>query len=127
VPESRRHFAGRVNRALDDDKLQGALIHAMTGLRSRRDAAFKNFDFAAGRADLKERRRANLERLPELVEEFAQRLEAVGGKAHYARNAAEAREIVGQICWNAAGGQQHPVVTKVKSLAREEIELNQYV
>ena len=127
MPESRRHFTGRVNRALDDDRLQGALIHAMTGLRSRRDAAFKNFDFAAGRADLKDRRRANLERLPELVEAFAERLEAVGGKAHYAKSAAEAREIVGQICWNAAGGQQRPVVTKVKSMAGEEIELNPYL
>ena len=127
MPESRRHFTGRVNRALDDDKLQGALIHAMTGLRSRRDAAFKNFDFAAGRADLKERRRANLDRLPELVQAFAERLEAVGGKVHYASNAADAREIVGQICWNAAGGQQHPVVTKVKSMASEEIELNPYL
>jgi iron-sulfur cluster protein len=127
VPESRRHFARRVNKALDDDKLQGALIHAMTGLRGRRDAAFKSFDFATGRADLKERRRANLERLPELVQAFSERLEAVGGKVHFARNAAEAREIVGQICWNAAGGQQHPIVTKVKSMASEEIELNPYL
>src|SRR5438132_4398531 len=98
----------------------------MTGLRSRRDAAFKNFDFASGRADLKERRRANLERLPELVETFAERLEAVGGKAHYAKDAAAAPDIIGQICWNAAGGQRHPVVTKVKSMASEEIELNPY-
>ena len=127
MPESRRHFARRVNKALDDDKLQGALIQAMTGLRARRDAAFKSFDFAAGRADLKERRRTNLERLPELVEAFSQRLEAVGGKVHFAHNAAEAREIIGQICWNAAGGQHRPVVTKVKSMASEEIELNPYL
>src|SRR5258708_16275195 len=80
VPESRRHFARRVNKALDDDKLQGALIHAMTGLRGRRDAAFKSFDFATGRADLKERRRATLERLPELVQAFSERLPPVGLK-----------------------------------------------
>jgi L-lactate dehydrogenase complex protein LldF len=127
VPESRRHFSRRVDRALDDPKLQGALIHAMTGLRAKRDAAFKSYDFAAGRADLKRRRQANLERLPELVEQFAERLEAVGGKVHFAKDAAEAREIIGQICWNAAGGQQHPVVTKVKSMAGEEIELNPYL
>src|ERR1700694_1856260 len=127
VPESRRHFSRRVNKALDDPKLQGALVHAMTGLRSRRNAAFANFDFAAGRADLKQRRRANLERLPELVEKFTERLEAVGGKVHFAKDAAEARAIIGQICWNAAGGQQRPVVTKVKSMAGEEIELNPYL
>jgi iron-sulfur cluster protein len=127
VPESRRHFSRRVNKALDDPKLQGALVQAMTGLRGRRDAAFANFDFAAGRADLKQRRRANLERLPELVERFTERLEAVGGKVHFAKDAAEARAIIGQICWNAAGGQHRPLVTKDKSMASEEIELNPYL
>src|SRR6266852_2104427 len=127
VPESRRHFSRRVNRALDDPKLQGALVHAMTGLRSRRDSAFKSFDFATGRADLKKRRQANLERLPELVERFTERLEDVGGKVHFAKDAADARQIIGQICLNAAGGQKRPVVTKVKSMAGEEIELNPYL
>ena len=127
MPESRRHFARRVNKALDDPKLQGALTQAMTGLRSRRDAAFVTFDFEAGRTELKRRRRANLQRLPELVREFTERLEAVGGKVHFARDAAQARDIIGQICWNAAGGQQRPIVTKVKSMASEEIELNPYL
>ena len=127
MPESRRHFARRVNKALDDPKLQGALTSAMTGLRSRRDAAFANFDFEAGRTELKRRRRANLQRLPELVEQFTERLEAVGGQVHFARDAAQARDIIGQICWNAAGGQQRPIVTKVKSMATEEIELNPYL
>src|SRR2546427_11850217 len=110
VPESRRHFARRVNKALDDPKLQGGLTHAMTGLRSRRNAAFESFDFEAGRADLKRRRRANLERLPELVERFTERLEAGGGKVHFATHPAPSRHIIGQICWNAAGGQHRPIV-----------------
>ena len=47
-----------------------------------------------------------------------------------ARDAAEAREIIGQLCWNA--GTRLPagtrmVVTKVKSMAGEEIELNRYL
>src|SRR5712664_4815915 len=130
VPESRRHFSRRVNKALDDPKLQGALVHAMTGLRSRRNAAFEKFDFAAGRAELKQRRRANLERLPELVEQFTERLEAVGGKVHFARDAAAARDIIAQICWNAGSSRSdggRMVVTKVKSMAGEEIELNPYL
>jgi iron-sulfur cluster protein len=134
VPESRRHFSRRVNKALNDPGLQRALIHAMTGLRSKRDKAFETLDFAKGRADLKARRKANLERLPELVEQFAERLEAVGGKVHFARDAAEARDIIAQICWNA-GSSRDPngsgggrmVVTKVKSMAGEEIELNPYL
>ena len=131
MPESRRHFSHRVNKALGDPKLQHALTEAMTGLRSRRNKAFESLDFETGRADLKRRRRANLERLPELIEQFKTRLEAVGGKVHFAKDAAEARDIIAQICWNA-GTEQPPtggrmVVTKVKSMATEEIELNPFL
>ena len=130
MPESRRHFSRRVDKALNDPDLQKALTHAMTGLRAKRDKAFESFDFEQGRADLKRRRLANLDRLPELLEQFTQRLEAVGGQVHFAKDAAEARDIVAQICWNAgslrpAGGRL--VVTKVKSMATEEIELNPYL
>ncbi|HKV87656.1 MAG TPA: LUD domain-containing protein [Candidatus Dormibacteraeota bacterium] len=130
MPESRRHFSRRVDRALDDPKLQSALVHAMTGLRARRNVAFEGFDFAAGRADLKRRRLENLDRLPELLAEFTRRLEAVGGKVHLASTAAEARDIIGQICWNAGTGLpkgRRMVVTKSKSMASEEIELNPYL
>jgi L-lactate dehydrogenase complex protein LldF len=130
VPETRRHFGRRVNRALDNEDLQKALVHAMTGLRDRRDKAFESFDFEKGRADLKQRRMDNLERLPELVEQFKQRLEAVGGKVHFAKDAVEARDIIGQICWSAGSGRTsrgRMVVTKVKSMAGEEIDLNPYL
>ncbi|HEY1421452.1 MAG TPA: LUD domain-containing protein [Candidatus Dormibacteraeota bacterium] len=130
MTEGRRHFGRRVNKALDDPDLQRALIHAMTGLRARRNVAFESFDFEQGRADLKQRRTANLERLPELVEQFAQRLTAVGGEVHFAKDAAEARAIIGEICMKAGSGRtsrEPMVVTKVKSMAGEEIELNPYL
>jgi L-lactate dehydrogenase complex protein LldF len=131
VPESRRHFARRVRKALGDEDLQRALVYAMTHLRERRDTAFATFDFKKGQSELKKRRRANLDRLPELAQQFTDRLEAVGGKVHFAKDAAEARDIVSQICWNAGsnrpGGQQKMIVTKVKSMASEEIELNPHL
>src|SRR5256885_4639808 len=102
----------------------------MTGLRGRRNVAFENFDFAQGRAELKRRRQANLDRLPELLEQFAQRLGAVGGAVHFAKDANEAREIIGQLCWNAGSGLpagKRMVVTKSKSMATEEIGLNHYL
>ncbi len=102
----------------------------MTGLRGRRNAAFASFDFEQGREDLKRRRQANLDRLPELLEQFAERLAAVGGVVHIARNAAEAREIIGGICSEAAkdlpAGKQM-IVTKSKSMASEEIGLNEHL
>ena len=130
MKESRAHFARRVGRALDDSNLQKALIHAMTGLRARRNVAFESFDFAKGREDLKRRRQANLDRLPELLEQFTQRLSAVGGEVHIARDAAEAREIIAQLCVSA--GSRLPrgermVVTKSKSMAGEEIEINPHL
>src|SRR5438552_7384361 len=102
----------------------------MTGLRSRRNKAFENFDFEKGRADLKRRRLANLDRLPELLDQFTQRLAAVGGVVHFAKDANEACEIIGQLCVNA--GLELPagkrmVVTKSKSMATEEIGLNSYL
>ncbi|HEX2680840.1 MAG TPA: LUD domain-containing protein, partial [Candidatus Dormibacteraeota bacterium] len=105
-------------------------MQAMTGLRAKRNAAFESFDFKKGRADLKRRRQANLDRLPELLEQFTKRVEAVGGKVHLAKDAAEARDIIGQLCWNAgtnlpAGSRM--IVTKVKSMAGEEIEINPYL
>ena len=130
MPESRGHFGRRVNRALDDPTLQKALTDAMIGLRGRRNKAFESFDFARGRAELKRRRLANLERLPELLDQFTQRLAAVGGVVHLAKDAAEARDIIGQLCWNAGSGLPagtRMVVTKVKSMASEEIELNPYL
>ena len=102
----------------------------MTQLRAKRDRAFESFDFEQGRADLKQRRMANLDRLPELAQEFKERLEAVGGKVHFAKDAAAARDIIAQICWNAGstrGTGDRIVVTKVKSMATEEIELNPYL
>src|SRR2546429_6490958 len=102
----------------------------MIGLRGRRNKAFESFDFARGRAELKRRRLANLDRLPELLDQFTQRLAAVGGVVHLAKDAAEAREIIGQLCWNAGSGVPagtRMVVTKVKSMAGGEIELNPYL
>src|SRR5258708_26365772 len=104
----------------------------MTGIRARRDAGFADFDFIKGREDLKQRRRANLDRMPELARQFAERLEAAGGQVHFAADAAEARDIIGHLCVNAAAEHApragaRPVVTKVKSMASEEIELNPYL
>ncbi|HVD00234.1 MAG TPA: LUD domain-containing protein [Candidatus Dormibacteraeota bacterium] len=121
--ESRRHFRKRVRKALNDPSLQRALRQAMVGLRERRNRGFASYDFQAGRTELKRRRMANLDRLPELVDQFRRRLEEVDGQFHYARDAAEARRIIGDICQRAGAG----IVTKSKSMATEEILLNPYL
>jgi L-lactate dehydrogenase complex protein LldF len=121
--ESRRHFRQRVDSALANPRLQQALTEAMTGLRELRRKGFESQDFEAGREELKRRRHANLARLPELQGEFRERLEAVGGQFHLARDDAQAREIIAGICQSAGAG----IVTKSKSMATEEIFLNQHL
>ena len=95
----------------------------MTSLRAVRERGFESYDFETGREELKRRRQANLPRLPELVKEFRERLEAVGGQFHFARGAAEARRVIGEICARAGAG----IVTKSKSMATEEIGLNHHL
>ncbi len=121
--ETRRHFRGRVDQALADRPLQENMVRVMNALRERRNGAFKSLDFEHGREELRRRRQGNLERLPELVEEFRTRLEEVGGQFHLARDAAEARRVIGEICRRAGAG----IVTKSKSMATEEIFLNPYL
>ncbi|MDR0359245.1 MAG: LUD domain-containing protein, partial [bacterium] len=134
--ESRRHFRARVEGALDNRRQQAALRSGLTNLRHRRDEAFESFDFDAGRAELKARRQENLEHLPELFSRFRERLEAAGGQVHLAGDAAEANEIIGRICTGAAAadglepggaGDRRPIVTKSKSMATEEIQLNRHL
>ena len=132
MAETRRHFKARVDRALGDERLQQALTYSLTGIRGRRNLAFESFDFEKGRAELRRRRLENLDRLPELARQFTERIEAVGGHVHFAADAKEAREIIGRLCAEAAGGTRErgnprPVITKVKSMAGEEVELNPYL
>jgi len=123
VAESRRHFKQRVEKALADEALQANMVKVMTALRERRAAGFHSLDFESGRQDLKQRRLENLQQLPALLTEFRERLEEVGGTFHLARDAAEARHIIGEICQRAGAG----IVTKSKSMATEEILLNPHL
>jgi L-lactate dehydrogenase complex protein LldF len=123
MAESRRHFRQRVDAALADPNLQRALVSAMTGLRARREVGFSSFDFERGRADLKRRRRENLERLDDLLDEFRARFEEVGGTFHWASDAEAARQEIARICQQAGAG----LVVKSKSMATEEILLNPHL
>lgn len=121
--ERRGAFRRRVERALADERLQEAMTRAMTGLRAKREAGFRSQDFAAGREELRRRRLSNLDHLPELLAEYRQRLEEAGGHFHYCRTAEEARRTVAAICLEAGAR----LVTKSKSMASEEISLNQHL
>ena len=136
MAETRQHFKDRVDAALANRRQQQALRVGLPNLRHKRDQAFQTFDFEAGRQELKRRRQENLDRLPEILERFTERLQAAGGQVHLARDAAQARQIIGDLCLRVAreegkvpGGRDgaRPIVTKSKSMATEEIELNHHL
>lgn len=135
MAETRAHFRDRVEAALADEQQAGALRTGLPNLRHKRDLAFQSFDFEAGKAELKRRRQANLGRLPEILDRFRTQLEASGGHVHVARDAAHANQIIAEICQRVAreegktpgAGEGRPIVTKSKSMATEEIELNKHL
>jgi L-lactate dehydrogenase complex protein LldF len=62
-----------------------------------------------------------LARLPELLQQFEAAATAAGATVHWARNAAEACDVVTRLVRDAGADE----VVKVKSMATQEIELNQ--
>lgn len=69
-----------------------------------------------------------LARLPELLEQLERNVEARGGTVHWARDANEANRIVADIVRSTSTAEA-PIteVVKVKSMATQEIGLNEYL
>ena len=117
-------FPQRAHDALHDARLQHALLHLKEGFQVRRAAAFAQMsDPEALREQCRAIRESALSRLDELLEQFEARVRANGGHVHWARDAAEARNVVTRIL-KEAGAR---TVTKGKSMVTEEIELNAHL
>lgn len=119
-----QHFTSNVSAALHDPALQRALQNVKPGFRRKRAAAIAKlpeFDALcdAGR-DLKNH---TIENLDFYLEQFEAKVQKQGGQVHWARDAAEANQIVLAIC-RAVNAQR---VTKGKSMISEEIGLNDFL
>src|ERR1700686_1012991 len=117
-------FPANARVGLADPVLQTALGLARSGFPLRRRQAIGRLpEFEelreAGRA-IKDHTLAYLDFYLELYE---QNVTAAGGRVHWARNAAEARAAVIEIC-RSVGAK---VVTKGKSMVAEEIALNDHL
>ena len=120
-----RAFPEDARAALKNARLQGALTHLKEGFQVKRAAAFAAFPipFESLREQGRAIRDSALSRLDELLIQFEAKVAAAGGHVHWARDAAEARDIVTRIL-NARGAR---AVTKGKSMVTEEIELNAHL
>jgi L-lactate dehydrogenase complex protein LldF len=115
-------FPEAARAALADDQLRANLGRATATIRTKRAAV------VAERADWEQLRLAGaalkdavLHDLPALLEQLERSVTAAGGTVHWARDAAEANAIVAAIT-HATGARE---VVKVKSMATQEIELNE--
>ena len=115
------NFKENSSRALHDAQLQRALGNVKTGFIAKRAAAraaLPEFDDLRKVAtDIKNH---VLDHLDIYLEEYERQVIASGGHVHWARDAAEAREIILRLCRDAGAKS----VTKGKSMVSEEIGLN---
>jgi len=114
-------FAERVRAAVGDAHLHEAIDRATGQLQARRAAAFASLEAADLVRD--HARAAKLEvlaNLDTLLEQFEANARANGIAVHWARDAAEAQQLVVEIA-RAAGCRR---AVKAKSMVTEEIHLN---
>lgn len=121
VPIELGSLRARTAAAVSDDRLRSSLAGATAALATRkRDSYAQLADPERLRAAARAAKTDVLRRLPELLRQLADRLEAAGAQVHWARTAEEANEHVLRVA--AKNGARS--VVKSKSMLSEEIGLN---
>jgi L-lactate dehydrogenase complex protein LldF len=117
-----RQFKSRATIAIHDASLQKALGKARDGFVGKRAAAAAALpEFEALRNEAAAVKDFTLAHLDELLAQYEAKVLANGGRVHWARDAAEARRIVIDICRTAKA----KTVTKGKSMVSEECGINE--
>jgi len=117
-----REFPDAARDALADTRLRRNLAHATSTIRAKRAQVVAEVpDWEALREAGSAIKAATMAQLPELLEQLEANVEARGGQVHWARDAAEANAIVTRLV-QATGSDE---VVKVKSMATQEIGLNE--
>jgi L-lactate dehydrogenase complex protein LldF len=116
-----RQFLSDAQVATDDVAQRGFLRQAMGGYYVNRDvqkARYRDWEQARDAAAMAKWNAVN--RLDRTLTTFATNFERNGGKIHWARDSAEAREIISKICRDAGA----KAIIKSKCMTTEEIHLN---
>ncbi|HUF37827.1 MAG TPA: LutB/LldF family L-lactate oxidation iron-sulfur protein [Anaerolineales bacterium] len=115
-------FRAAARIAIEDVKL-GRSVEAATGrFRDAREAALAELpDADTLRDHFKRIRAATLADLPAYLETFKANATTAGAQVHFARDAADARELILEI----AGSHGAALAAKSKSMTTEEIRLNE--
>jgi L-lactate dehydrogenase complex protein LldF len=110
----------RVRTALNNPHLKTALNRSTIRLSNQRVASMGAVDGQLLRDQTRQMKEYVMRHLPDLLEQFEANIKANGGHVHWARDAAEANQIVLEI----ARRTNSQKVVKSKSMATEEIHLN---
>ncbi len=117
-------FKENAKRALNDDQLRRNLENVKAGFQNKRARTIGKLpEFQALREAGKSIKDHTLDHLDFYLERFEQKVLGSGGHVHWARNGAEAREAVLEIC-RSVGAK---TVTKGKSMIAEEVGLNDFL
>ena len=117
-------FEDNAHAALENPALQSALAKIKTGwVAGRARAADRLPEFEALRDLGRDIKNHSLAHLDLYLEAFEAKVNELGGSVHWARDAAEARAVILELC-RAAGAR---TVTKSKSMITEEIGLNAFL
>jgi len=110
----------RVRDALNNPHLKTALNRSTIRMSNQRVAAMGAVDGQLLRDQTRQMKEYVMRHLPDLLEQFESNVKANGGIVHWARDAAEANQIVLEL----ARRTNSQKVVKSKSMATEEIHLN---
>ena len=119
-----RPFPAAAREQMRNEQMRANIRHATHTIRGKRAAVVGELpDWEDLRATGSALKKTVMARLPELLEQFEREFTARGGVVHWARDAAEANSIVERLV-RATGETE---VLKVKSMATQEIGLNEHL
>lgn len=112
-----------IHSALNNDNLKGALGRFGEAYPIAREKAYEGKDFEVIREQISQIKSSAAEHMEELADQFAARAEKNGAVVFRAQTAQEAKEYIAKV----ARENYVKTVIKSKSMASEEIHLNEYL
>ena len=121
MQQTSRQFKENASAALQDQNLAKAMAFAKNGFIGKRRAIVSGISEWEGmRSHAKAVKNHVLDHLADYLTQFEEQVQHQGGHVHWAKDSAEACEIIARLCME---GDAHSV-TKGKSMIGEEVYLN---